>query len=177
MNKTLLMLPACIALLSLGFSPNFNHSAGYPPAACVRTIPCDSIPLLNKKIINLVMQQIGKTVGRGECWDLAALVLNQSGAEWDKKFVYGRKVDPEKECVYPGDIIQFEGIKIKYTRERTVYTETMAHHTAVIYTVKSKGIFVIAHQNTGFSGRKVGLSELDLGTIIKGIYHIYRPVM
>jgi hypothetical protein len=136
---------------------------------------CDTVPELNQKIVELVRQQIGKKVDRGECWDLAALVLNQTGAEWDGQYNFGKKVDPEKECIYPGDIIQFEGVRIKYTRERAVYEETMGHHTAVIIAVKSKGVFVLAHQNTGFSGRTVGLSDLDLSTIIKGKFQIFRP--
>ena len=52
----------------------------------------------------------------------------------------------------------------------------MGHHTAVINEVVAQGVFVLAHQNTGTSGRKVGLSNLDLKTIIAGKYQIYRPV-
>jgi hypothetical protein len=149
-----------------------NHGSMYITAP-----PCDTIPELNQKVVEMARKQIGTTVGRGECWDLAALVLNKNGAKWDGKYEYGKKVDPEKECVYPGDLIQFEGVKIKYNRGNAVFTETMEHHTAVINEVKSKGVYILAHQNTGTSGRKVGLSELDLKTIIKGKYQIYRPVL
>jgi hypothetical protein len=166
----------CILMLACqGFTfPRLNK-----PEAAIRlfSAACDSIPELNKKIVGLVKQQIGNTVDRGECWDLAALVLNRYDATWDKKYVFGRKVDPAKDCVYPGDIIQFEGVTIKYKRGNAVFTETMGHHTAVIYEVKSQGVYVLAHQNTGTSGRKVGLSDLDLKTIVKGKYQIYRPVI
>ncbi|MFZ4522155.1 MAG: hypothetical protein ACOYNC_10630 [Bacteroidales bacterium] len=161
---------ACPALI------NDAPASAEPLAIHITAPPCDTVPELNQKIIGLVRQQIGTTVGRGECWDLAALVLNTYDAKWDKRYGFGRKVDPEKECVYPGDLIQFEGVRIKYTVGRTVYTESMDHHTAVINEVKAKGVFVLAHQNTGTSGRKVGLSNLDLKTIIKGKYQIFRPV-
>jgi len=136
---------------------------------------CDSIPPLNHKIVAFARAQIGATVGRGECWDLAAEALNVNQAEWDKKYKYGREVKPDRECIYPGDIIQFEGVRIKYQSGNRRYEETMSHHTAIIYKVKEKGYFVLAHQNTAFSGRKVGLSELRLETIVKGKIRIYRP--
>ena len=151
-----------------------GRSFFFPPDSV--TVNCDTVPDLNREIVDLTLKQIGTTVARGECWDLAALVLNTTGASWDKRYEYGRRVDPAKECVYPGDLMQFEGVQIKYQKGNAVYTETMAHHTAVISEVKARGVFVIAHQNTGEFGRKVGLSELDLKTILKGKYYIYRPV-
>lgn len=140
------------------------------------SMPCDSVPELNRLVVELAGQQLGTTVARGECWDLAALVLNRYEADWDKQYRFGRKVNPAKECVYPGDIIQFEGVVVKYRIGNATYTETMAHHTAMVYAVKSPGVFTLIHQNTGTSGRKVGLSDLDLKTIVKGKYIVYRPV-
>jgi len=151
--------------------PGTVHSADGP----VDT-PCDSIPYLNREIIGIVRQQVGKTVDRGECWDLAAMALNRTGARWDGMYIFGRKVDPSRECIFPGDIIQFEGVKVRYLRNRAVYVELMAHHTAVINEVRSKWVFVMAHQNTTVWGRKVGLSDLDLRTIVRGRYQIFRPV-
>lgn len=136
----------------------------------------DSLPELNKQVIEIVKSTIGKKVDRGECWDLANKALTQVKADWDLQYKYGNLVNHKKEVVYPGDIIQFEGVKVKYKKGNTTYTETMEHHTAVVYRVISPGVFELAHQNTGFSGRKVGLSTLDISTIIKGKMSIYRPV-
>jgi hypothetical protein len=177
MHRIFLAFPVFIVLLFPGFFPASPGMADTMHAIQIGPSPCDTIPELNQKIIELVNPQMGKTVGRGECWDLAAHVLEQTGAKWDGHYTFGRKVDPEKDCIYPGDLIQFEGVKVRYTEGQRVYTETMAHHTAVIYQVKAKGVYILAHQNTGTSGRKVGLSELDLKTIIKGKYMIYRPVL
>lgn len=136
---------------------------------------CDSIPELNNRVLDFVKSKIKKKVGRGECWDLAAEALDLIGAKWNGKYIYGREVFYEKECVFPGDIIQFEGVKIQYEKDGVTYKEKMAHHTAIVYEVKSKGSFILAHQNTGFSGKKVGLSPLDLQNITKGKIKIYRP--
>jgi hypothetical protein len=175
MIRQILLIPVCVLLAGL-FSLSPRQDAANMPIRILAPV-CDTIPALNQKIIELVRQQIGKTVGRGECWDLAAMALNQTGANWDKRYAFGRLVDPEKECVYPGDFIQFEGVKVKYKKGNSVFTENMDHHTAVINEVKSKGVYVLAHQNTGTSGRKVGLSDLDLKTIISGKYFVYRPVL
>ncbi|MCX6267744.1 MAG: hypothetical protein NTW16_10365 [Bacteroidetes bacterium] len=176
MNLKLLFIALLSAFHMAGYTSVVTGIHRSPDTPEVSADYCDSVPELNLKITGLVKQQIGATVARGECWDLAALVLNQNDAKWDGRYVFGREVDPDKECVYPGDLVQFEGVSIKYTRGLTVYSESMGHHTAVIYEVKAKGVFVLAHQNTGTSGRKVGLSDLDLKTIIKGKYQIYRPV-
>lgn len=136
----------------------------------------DSIPDLNKQIIDYVKTTIGKKVDRGECWDLANQALIRVNAQWDLEYKYGRLINPKEETVYPGDLIQFEGVKVKYKKGNATYTESMEHHTAIVYRVLGKGVFELAHQNTGFSGRKVGLSTLDISTILKGKMKIYRPI-
>jgi hypothetical protein len=137
---------------------------------------CDSIPELNKMIIDFVKTRLNKKVGKGECWDLAAEALNSAGAKWNGQYVYGSVVHYQSDCVYPGDIMQFKGVRIKYQVNNRIYDETMDQHTAIIYEVKGKGDYILAHQNTAFSGRKVGLSELKLENITRGKFTIYRPV-
>lgn len=146
--------------------------ASFPP---VFGTACDSVPPLNRRIIEILKPLRGQQVDRGECWDLAAKVLNETAAEWDGLYRFGRPADPWKECIFPGDIIQFEGVKLRYTEGRLTYTETMAHHTALVWEVIGPGRYILIHQNTGFSGRKVGLSDIDLKTIVKGRCTIFRP--
>lgn len=135
---------------------------------------CDSIPALNKEIILYTTSKMNKKVGTGECWDLAKFALDNVGAKWDGDYKYGRLLD-KNECIYPGDIIQFEKIKIKYKKGNQTFTEAMPHHTAIIYKTVSQDEFILAHQNTAYSGKKVGTSTLTLSTIISGKYYIYRP--
>lgn len=140
------------------------------------------IPDLNNKVVRYVDSVMGKQVDRGECWDLAAAALDYAGAYLDRSsqksiYVFGKKINPSMEDIFPGDIIQIENVQLEYSDEDMIYTENMSHHTAVIYEVLSKGHFKIAHQNTSFSGRKVGISELNMETVKKGKIIFYRPYL
>ncbi|PBQ30781.1 hypothetical protein CNR22_02985 [Sphingobacteriaceae bacterium] len=139
-------------------------------------LECDQVPQLNQQMLAFVKSQLNKKVGRGECWDLAAQGLNKIGANWDKSYVFGKEVDVKNECVYPGDVFQFDGVKIQYKKGNTTYWEEMDHHTAVVFKVNGKDSFVMAEQNTSTLGRKVGLSTLELKNILKGSYKVFRPV-
>ncbi len=135
----------------------------------------NTIPELNKDIIKYVNSVIGTKVERGECWDLANQALIKVGADWDREYKYGEKIDPKIDKVYPGDLVQFEKVTVKYTQGNATYTEIMEHHTAIVYKVLEKGVYELAHQNTEFSGRKVGLSKLDINTVVQGKMYFYRP--
>ena len=139
-----------------------------------------NMPTLNKKVVEFVDKVIGKQVDRGECWDLAAAALDHAGAYLDRSkrenlYIFGKELDPKTDEIFAGDIIQIENVKLEYTRGNAIYTETMSHHTAIVYEVIKKNFFKIAHQNTSFSGRKVGISEFDFTNVKKGKIIFYRP--
>ena len=139
------------------------------------------IPDLNRSIILYVESNIGIQVGSGECWDLAAAALKHAGAYLDQSsqktlYVFGKKVDPNKEKVYPGDILQMENVKLQYTEGDMEITESMKHHTAIVYEVIDRGNYQVAHQNTSFSGRKVGVSNFNLNNMKSGKVIVYRPI-
>jgi hypothetical protein len=138
----------------------------------------DQIPQLNRRILDYVNTTIGTQVNRGECWDLAYEALERNNARWDGKYNYCNRYNAKKETVFPGDIIQFEKVKLRYTEGRITYTEVMKQHTAVVYSIidQENKIFELAHQNTDFSGRKVGLSEFNLNHVTSGKVIFYRPV-
>ncbi len=135
-----------------------------------------NIPEVNQKILEYVKTQIGKKVGAGECWDLAYQALSRNNCEWDGKYNYGKKLNPQTDSIYPGDIIQFHNVVLKYKQGRMIYKEDYAKHTAIIYNVKDNGVYDIAHQNNGYSGRKVGISELNLNNKVAGTIDFFRPV-
>jgi hypothetical protein len=144
-------------------------------------IIANDIPEINKKITLYIDQVIGKQVDRGECWDLAAAALDFGGGYLDRSnqksiYIFGETIDPRSDKVYPGDIIQFEGVVLEYQEKNMIITEKMPHHTAIIYKVQDDGHYVIAHQNTRTYGRKVGLTELKLDDLKKGKLIFYRPV-
>ena len=134
----------------------------------------DSIPEMNKKIVEFAASKIKKKVGTGECWDLPAEALKLVDAKWDMKYKFGKEINYKKKTVYPGDIIQFENVVLNYEIDRRKYVEKMEHHTAIVYEVKGPGNYILIHQNTGYTGKKVGTSPLDLATLTKGKFKIYR---
>ncbi len=138
------------------------------------------LPNTNQKVVKYVKSVIGKKVDRGECWDLANAALTASNAKFDRSskktiYTYGKKLNPGKDEILPGDMIQFEKVKLKYKIGNAEYREQMPHHTAIIYKVYDKGHYQLAHQNTSFSGKKVGLSNLKLENVSKGKMYFYRP--
>ncbi len=136
----------------------------------------DTIPKPNQKIVEYVNRVMGTQVDRGECWDLAYQALTLVKAKWNGEYVYGKSIDYKTEAVFPGDIVHFKGVVVKQTKGLTTITETMEQHTAIILKVYAKGVYELAHQNTSFSGRKVGTSPIDLNGVVKGKVTIYRPV-
>lgn len=138
----------------------------------------ESIPEQNALVFKLAQDKIGKKVDRGECWDLAKYVLDKSNSEWKPLYDFGTIIDQNKETIFPGDIIQFEGVKIERKEKgKTVYYETFEHHTAIVYSVEDKNKIKLIHQNTGQFGRKVGVSDFNFSEITKKkSLTIYRPI-
>ena len=153
----------------------FLLSINFLPTLFSLTTDCNETFPLNQQIIEFVKSKMNKKVGKGECWDLANEALTLVQAKWDGNLKFGRKVDYKMECIYPGDIIQFEKVKVKYIENKMTYQEAMAHHTAIIYEVKGTGDFILAHQNTAYTGRKIGTSSLNLMNVTGGKISIYRP--
>jgi hypothetical protein len=133
------------------------------------------IPEINQEIVTYVKSVIGTKVGRGECWDLAKNALTLVNAKWDHRTAFGIKVDPKKDTIYPGDIIQFENVVLKYKSDKGLVEETFPHHTAIVYEVIAPGEYKIAHQNTGYTGKKVGVSGLRIADKKAGKWQFYQP--
>ncbi len=133
-------------------------------------------PALNQKIVDYATSQLGKKVDRGECWDLANQALTKYNCRWDGKYAYGKKLDPKTDTVYPGDILLFTNVIIKYKEGGMEYKETYPNHTAIIYEVTGKDTYKLIHQNFGDVGRKVGISNLFLSHKVTGRVIFYRPV-
>ena len=141
-----------------------------------RTVLDDTIPALNKGILTFVNLHLHKTVGSGECWDLAAIPLRDLHAKWDRQYVFGKLLRPSRDSVLPGDIIQFDGVVITNQIGNATTTSYLTQHTAIIYKVLGSLKYVLAQQNTSDFGRTVSLGEIDLTHLVKGRFMIYRPV-
>jgi hypothetical protein len=130
-----------------------------------------SISIVNNKVLEYVDINMGKKVDRGQCWDLAKYALDYAGADWISPYNFGEKINYKNSQIYPGDIIQFENVKLTFKNGYANYP----HHTAVVYKVKESRKFIIAHQNSN-GIKKVHTQELDLNKLSKGKVIFYRPI-
>ena len=133
---------------------------------------------LNKQVIRFVKEVMGTTVGRGECWDLVQEALDRIGADWNRPLEFGLPLDPEKDQIEAGDIIQFRSVTItERLPNGAIRREVIGvpDHTAVILSVEGKKRFLLAHQNTN-GKRYVISSAVNLNAITSGRYDIYRPL-
>ena len=145
------------------------------------TVPLDDwglalippVPELNQKVLAFARQNLGKKVGNGECWTLAADAISAGGGQRPRDYVHGRELRPG-ETVLPGDIMQFESVRLENSKGwRTLGSP---HHTAVIQSVSGK-TYGILHQNTGGgeAGKKVESVSINLADLKSGTIKIYRP--
>lgn len=134
---------------------------------------------LNQKVIKYINSVMSKTVGRGECWDVAQEVLDAEGAAWGRPNNFGRLLDPIHETILPGDIIQFRSLQIDEklpgggNRRETL---GLPNHTAVIFKVLGSLHFKLAHQNID-GKRYVQVTEINLKNKTAGEFWIYRPLL
>ena len=149
------------------------------------TLPKNSTTLfINDKILSYVKTNIGKTVGRGECWDLAQLALEKNYADWTRPSSFGRLFNPQNETVLPGDIVQMKSLVLQRVIETNVNghqatkTSTLRYgnpdHTAIIKKVVRPNVYEIYHQNAD-GKRYVIEGLLDLNYKISGAVWFYRP--
>ena len=133
---------------------------------------------LNDRVLAYVKGVIGKTIGSGECWDLAQEALDANGADWSRPVNYGMLLDPARDRIAPGDIIQFKSVRLRtnLTGGGMMYRTIGApDHTAIIMRVEGEKKYTLAHQNSD-GKRYVITSEVDLNGMITGTYWIYRPM-
>jgi len=135
----------------------------------------------SQQVVVWARAQLGKQIGKGECWDLADGALKQAGAKSsadlgpmgdDADYVWGDEVSDLKD-VQSGDILQFRDFAVTTTTEtETRYADgstdtytsestfTRPHHTAVVSEVKGGGLLKILEQNVAPAGKKVQLNSL-----------------
>lgn len=129
-------------------------------------------PLPNSRIargiVGFATSNIGKQVGNGECWTLAAEAMKAAGAEPPKGYTFGDEIRLNQ--IQPGDILQFTSARF----DEPGYWAIMGtpNHTAVVYTVGERTF--ILHQNV--SGKKYVQSfDLDFDNLTSGRVQAFRP--
>lgn len=175
MKKAIWLLPLLSLLLAFIGKP--GNIKIQKPAIKQSAVKCGETPALNKKILEFVNSNMGKRIGKGECWDVVAAALNSCNAKWDKKFGFGKEVNYKKDCVFPGDIIQLKDAMIHEEPRKGVHVwDEYPQHSAIIIEVKQKMEYVLADQNFGIGQNKLSTHTLNLNKLHKGQVQIYRPI-
>lgn len=121
------------------------------------------------RIAAYCIAQSGRKVGNGECWTLADEAFKSAGTKrpgHDMR-VWGRVVDPSREVVKPGDVVEFRSARFS---DGIV---TGSAHTAVVVKSGTEGKFTIAEQNWG--KKTVRFREMTSTNLIGGEMVVYRP--
>ena len=162
-------------LILIVFTLAILGTSAQTPALAPQAVASIGLPEVNTRILAFVDAHMGKRVGTGQCWDLAAAALEAAHAKWEGPYGFGTPVDPATDDVLPGDIIQFEEVIVEHVGPNSKSQDSFDHHTAIVQAVRGKGHYTIAHQNFGRAGKKVNVMDLELDHIVKGSYTIYRP--
>ena len=122
------------------------------------------------RIALFCVKHLGKKVGNGECWTLADESFKSAGAlrPGDDMRVWGRVVNPTRESVKPGDVVEFESARFSDG------IMTGSAHTAVVVSGGNQRNFSIAEQNWG--KKTVRIREMDLTKLVSGKVVVYRPL-
>ena len=152
----------------------------------------------NQRIIDYCKTHVGVQVGGGECAHLATEALRVAGADFAvNNYVWGSAVttitkgrdsNPKAVC-RPGDIIQFEGVSLKWSEKiGSTHSGTYGHHTAVVAAVDSQGRPTkVYEENVGVDGKGKGAGAHDrherldtypinMNTVTAGTITVYRAV-
>ena len=121
---------------------------------------------VNQKVFFWASAQVGKQIGKGECWDLANSALQGAGASSSSAltlagsddYVWGSKV--ELKDVIPGDVLQYRDYEMTTTTvtdvtftDNTGWIEDLEasvahpHHTSIVRKNHGGGVFTVLEQN------------------------------
>src|SRR5262245_13304285 len=145
---------------------------------------------LGEKVVRFCKENLGQTVGDGECGTLAAKALEAAGATPFHQFkedpapgdfVWGelvfvvefqggkRKRDPVDAKAQPGDVVQYRDAVFR-TGSGGIFLAQ--HHTAVVGEVKGNDL-IVYQQNVG--KREVTKATLRPNELAGGWIRVYRP--
>lgn len=126
------------------------------------------IPILNTRILEFAISNLGKQVGNGECWTLAAEALKYAGAKPPNMYDFGTDVPLDK--LLPGDILHFENAVFITPTSWTMMGNP--DHVAIVGEI-SGNVLKIYHQNVN-GDKRDQIGTIDLATHDSGNITGYR---
>ncbi|MBS0261648.1 MAG: hypothetical protein JSS02_06785 [Planctomycetes bacterium] len=149
-------------------SPVAGTGSGNPSSGS--STPAASASDLNTKVLEFAKKNLGKQVGNGECWTLAAEALAYAGAQPPNGYRFGEVVSLSQ--AKPGDILQFESVHLAGPGYWTILGTP--HHTAILESIDGSWIALL-NQNVNHN-RRVQVTVINLGDYQSGTLTVYRPV-
>jgi hypothetical protein len=125
---------------------------------------------LNMKVLEFAQKNLGKQVGNGQCWTLAAEALAYAGAQPANGYVFGDVVALSQ--AEPGDIMQFYNVHLVGAGYWMVLGAP--HHTAIIQSIDGQQITML-NQDVN-NNLRVQVSVINLADYVSGTITVYRPV-
>ena len=126
-----------------------------PPRPATRPATADAGATVNQAVLKYAAAQVGKKVGNGECWTLAAEALKAAGAKHAKRVHLRPQAGQDGDPVQPGDVMQFTSCQVQGGRchsgtgGRWSVSLGFPNHTAVVKAVISPTKYKILQQNPG----------------------------
>jgi hypothetical protein len=160
------------SLAGLGSLGNAGLGIGRQGAAAAIYGAANSqtLPRLNERILEFVLENSGKKVGNGQCWTLAAEALNDAGAQPPDAYDFGDTV--ELADLLPGDVLHFTNAIL--VTETAWYWYGAPDHVAVVAAVQGTSLSIY-HQNVN-GNMTVRNDVIDLATLQSGTIDGYRAV-
>jgi hypothetical protein len=155
-----------VSLRLLTSTSEIWHGTSYIDLCDLAEIP--EVPAVNLAVLQFAKVSIGKTIGNGECWTLAAEALSASEAQGANGYTFGRKLAKD-ESVLPGDIIQFTSAR--FEGPGWWLQLGSPNHTAIVEEVLSDTACSILEQHPG----PVTEATIDFKNLKSGSFEFWRP--
>ena len=142
---------------------------------------------INMQVVQFARSHMNRSVGRGECYDLAHLALESAGAasapdygEITPRGDYQWGLGVMLGSVKAGDIVQFRNYRVDIDNEQGTGFETRGNpnHTAIVASVGQAGVLEVFEQNVGDMKRVMRRTlyfQNDNGITVTGQFKFYRP--
>jgi hypothetical protein len=146
-----------------GTGPN-DGGTDEPPAP-----PPGDASGLNGKVRAFALDHLGRKVGDGQCWTLAAEALIHAGARPAEGYTFGEPIPRGQ--ISPGDILQFK--RARFDRGGRYWQLGLPDHTAIVEAVQGN-VATLLHQN--FGSQTVTRLTIDFADQTQGETRAFRPL-
>lgn len=123
---------------------------------------------INARILEFASSQLGRQVGNGECWTLAAEALKYAGARPPVVYDFGDDVPLDE--LQPGDVLHFQSAL--FTMPNSWMLMGSPDHVAIVG--KVQGTKLLIYQQNVNGDRRDQTATIDLATLSSGTIIGYR---